>query len=127
MTDNRAFFSASAAAGVAMLTLATAAEAVAETLSVVSDRDNFVELVNGKELRRFGITLNVTPDGQIIGRAFGTPVSGAWEWENGYFCRDLFWGQQDLGFNCQLVQIDGARMRFTSDQGTGPYADLTLR
>jgi hypothetical protein len=61
------------------------------------------------------------------GRAFGTPVTGAWDWNNGYFCRDLFFGEDDLGFNCQLVQVNGETLRFTSDQGQGIYADLTLR
>jgi hypothetical protein len=46
---------------------------------------------------------------------------------NGYFCRDLFFGEDDLGFNCQLVQVNGETLRFTSDQGQGIYADLTLR
>jgi hypothetical protein len=81
----------------------------------------------GRELRRFGIRLTVTPDGTIQGRAFGTPVTGQWNWNDGYFCRDLFYGEDDLGFNCQLVQVNGETLRFTSDQGQGIYADLTLR
>jgi hypothetical protein len=36
-------------------------------------------------------------------------------------------GEDDLGFNCQLVQVNGETLRFTSDQGQGIYADLTLR
>jgi hypothetical protein len=91
-----------------------------------ASRDSFVSLVRA-ELRRFGIRLTVTPDGTIQGRAFGTPVTGRWNWNNGYFCRDLFYGEDDLGFNCQLVQVNGETLRFTSDQGQGIYADLTLR
>ena len=29
--------------------------------------------------------------------------------------------------NCQLVQVNGETLRFTTDQGQGIYADLTLR
>lgn len=101
--------------------------AASDQFSTVSSRDTFVSLVEGRELRRLGIRLTVTDDGRIIGRAFGTEVTGQWEWDGGYFCRDLFFGEQDLGFNCQLVQVDGATLRFTSDQGTGQFADLTLR
>jgi hypothetical protein len=101
--------------------------ALAENMSVVSSRDTFVALVQDRELRRFGIRLSVTPDGEISGRAFGTPVTGEWNWDGGYFCRDLFFGDEDLGFNCQLVQVNGETLRFTSDQGTGMSADLTLR
>jgi hypothetical protein len=106
---------------------ATPSAIAAEPFNVVSSRDSFVSLVQGKELRRFGIRLTVSADGAIQGRAFGTPVTGAWDWENGYFCRDLFFGDDDLGFNCQLVQVNGETLRFTSDQGQGIYADLTLR
>ena len=99
----------------------------AEEFEVVSSRDGFLSLIEGRELTRLGITLEVTPDGQIIGRAFGTPVTGAWDWNSGYFCRDLFYGEEDLGPNCQQVAVRGETLRFTSDRGTGRFADLRLR
>lgn len=114
------------AAGLLTSEMASSA-AASEQFATVSSRDGFVSLVQGRELRRLGIRLTVTADGQIMGRAFGTEVTGRWEWDGGHFCRDLFFGQQDLGFNCQLVQVNGDTMRFTSDQGTGQFADLTLR
>jgi len=101
--------------------------AAAESFSVVSSRDTFVSLIEGRELRRFGIRLTVSPDGLIEGRAFGSPVTGQWDWDGSFFCRDLFWGGENLGFNCQLVQADGETLRFTTDQGQGIYADLNLR
>lgn len=106
---------------------AVSTPATAEALSPISSRDGFVQVITSGELRRFGIRLTVTPDGRIAGRAFGTPVTGAWQWSNGYFCRDLVWGETDLGYNCQLVEIDGSTIRFTSDQGAGEFADFTLR
>jgi hypothetical protein len=118
---------APAIAGAFTALIATADIAAAEAFNVVASRDSFVSLVQGRELRRFGIRLTVTPDGTIQGRAFGTPVTGQWNWNDGYFCRDLFFGEDDLGFNCQLVQVNGETLRFTSDQGQGIYADLTLR
>ena len=100
--------------------------AQAEEFRVVDSDTRFVALVEGRELRRLGIRLTVTPTGEIQGRAFGGPVTGQWRWENGYFCRDLFWNDTDLGYNCQLVQENGPTLRFTSDQGAGMFADLTL-
>jgi hypothetical protein len=119
-------FAPAIAAGI-LATLVVSDTAASEQFTVVSSRDTFVSLVAGRELRRFGITLTVTPDGNIRGRAFGTQVTGEWAWDDGFFCRDLFWGDENLGFNCQLVQVNGATVRFTSDQGTGQFADLTLR
>ena len=100
--------------------------AQAEEFRVVDSYTRFVALIEGRELRRLGIRLTVTPTGEIQGRAFGGPVTGQWRWENGYFCRDLFWNDTDLGYNCQLVQENGPTLRFTSDQGAGMFADLTL-
>ena len=100
--------------------------AQAEEFRVVDSDTRFVALIEGRELRRLGIRLTVTPTGEIQGRAFGGPVTGQWGWENGYFCRDLFWNDTDLGYNCQLVQENGPTRRFTSDQGAGMFADLTL-
>ena len=42
------------------------------------------------------------------------------------FLPDLFYGERDLGPNCQEVQVNGETLRFTSDQGQGIHADLTL-
>ena len=100
--------------------------AQAEEFRVVDSDTRFVALIEGRELRRLGIRLTVTPTGEIQGRAFGGPVTGQWRWENGYFCRDLFWNDTDLGYNCQLVQENCPTLRFTSDQGAGMFADLTL-
>ncbi|NUB46423.1 dihydrodipicolinate reductase [Fertoebacter nigrum] len=104
-----------------------AAPVAAEGLARVQDKSDFVGLVGGKALTRMGITLEVTPDGAITGSAFGKPVTGAWRWNAGLFCRDLYFGKQDLGPNCQVVQTDGATVRFISDEGEGDYADLRLK
>lgn len=93
----------------------------------IRDRDQFVQIVSQGTLSRFGIKLTVEPDGRIDGRAFGAKVRGAWNWQDGFFCRDLYWGQRDLGANCQEVKVSGDTLRFTSDQGTGQYADLRLQ
>ncbi len=104
-----------------------AAEALAaEEFRTVKDQDTFLTVVTGKKLTRFGIELDVTPEGEIKGRAFGQSVTGAWRWSDGYFCRDLYFGKRDLGPNCQVVQVSGEVVRFIADQGKGDFADLEL-
>lgn len=110
-----------------LFALCMASSVHAEGFSKIDDRDRFVSIVDGRSLTRFGIRLSVTPDGEITGRAFGRDVSGAWRWRGGYFCRSLFWGQTNLGPNCQAVKVQGKTMRFISDRGAGRYADLDLR
>jgi len=111
----------------AVLASLMALPAFADGFDQVSSEQDFVSLVEGKKLVRFGIDLDVTRDGQIIGRAFGRDVTGKWDWKSGYFCRDLYWGTRDLGANCQAVRVQGDTIRFISDQGAGEFADLKLR
>jgi len=106
--------------------LGTAAPAVADFTAITS-RGQFEQLVDGRELRRFGIRVTVSPQGQIVGQAFGGDVTGYWTWQDGYFCRDLYYAGDSLGYNCQLVQRNGDTLRFTTNRGEGIYADLTLR
>lgn len=102
------------------------AAALAE-LQPVTDRNQFVQLVTGKTLTRPLVELNVLPDGAISGTGVRWEVTGNWSWRNGYFCRDLNWGGDDLGYNCQEVRVSGNRVRFISDMGTGEAADFRLR
>ena len=103
-----------------------AAPAAAE-FSVITDRGTFVNLVNGRELARPFIKLRVSPSGRIDGKGMAKAVTGQWRWENGFFCRDLYWGDEDLGFNCQRVLAEGDRIRFVADEGAGDHADFRLR
>ena len=93
----------------------------------VENRDQFVQIISKGKLNRFGMTLVVQPDGRIGGRAFGRDVKGQWQWRDGYFCRELYWGKDALGYNCQEVRVKGGKIRFTSDRGAGDFADFRLR
>ena len=107
-------------------TLALAAPAFADFRKVES-RSEFVQLVSGKTLTRPLVKLSVSPDGSISGSGAAWEVSGNWQWKEGYLCRTLEWGGDDLGYNCQEVQTDGSTVRITSDKGTGQSADFSLR
>jgi len=112
------------------LALIIATPAVADAFERVSDKSTFVQLVAGKTLsnRLYGVKLNVSEGGSIAGGALGWDITGDWTWEDGYFCRDMAWGGDSVGYNCQLVEVrSGNEMRFTSDQGAGDAASFKLR
>jgi len=90
----------------------------------VYDRGVFEALVQNADLKHriWPITLNVQSDGTINGSAMGHSVSGSWEWTDGYFCRAMDWSGTEIPFNCQLVEQDGPRLRFTVDRGQGKSA-----
>jgi hypothetical protein len=113
----------------ALLSVA-ALPAVAETFSRISDRSEFVRTVQDKELRlgMFGISLKVEEDGEIRGRALGWDVTGTWEWQDGYFCREMDWSGYPIPKNCQLVETRGEEeIRFTVDKGEGDSASFKMR
>ena len=120
MTTSRTF------AGAALIcALFGGASASAETQ--VTDRGTFVDLVSGKTLTRPLVSLQVLSDGRITGTGAAWDVTGEWSWDGGYFCRSLYWGGDDLGYNCQEVTASGDRIEFTSDRGAGRSAGFTLR
>ncbi|MGB0659473.1 MAG: dihydrodipicolinate reductase [Mangrovicoccus sp.] len=110
----------------ALFLTAIALPAWAEAFRKIDRKQDFIETVKGRELRLTGIRLTVTPAGEIQGRAFGKAVTGAWRWQNGYFCRDLAWGAQEFPYNCQEVSLAGGKIRFQSDRGSGQKADFRL-
>jgi hypothetical protein len=96
-------------------------------LARVTDRAAFVSAIEGRELSRLGVSLRVSADGTIGGRALGRDVTGAWTWENGMFCRTLDAGDRQFPRNCQVVSVDAGNIRFHADQGTGDIADFRIR
>ena len=95
--------------------------------TIITNRSDFENLVIEKKLKRFLISLSVTSDGKIKGSAAGRSVTGDWDWIDGFFCRTLLWGKRELKYNCQQVNFDGKRLRFTSDRGKGQSASFALR
>lgn len=115
------------AAIIALVTCAVPAPLLA--MEKLDTRDAFLSTMDGRDLtiRLYGLRLDVDPAGVIQGRAAGRSVTGEWTWQDGYFCRSMLWGKREIPYNCQLVEVDGNTMRFTTDQGAGDYADFVLR
>ena len=69
----------------------------------ILDRSTLLDMVSQKVLilRLFGIKLKIMEDGRIEGKAVGRDIVGDWEWQDGFFCRSMFWGERDIGYNCQ--------------------------
>lgn len=104
-----------------------AAPLPAQAFDRITDGRLFTDLVRGRTLARMGIQLQVDPAGSITGSGMGWPVSGAWSWRDGLFCRSLNWGGDDLGDDCQAVLRNGDRLRFVAERGAGMSADFRLR
>ncbi|MDZ7905241.1 MAG: dihydrodipicolinate reductase [Cypionkella sp.] len=105
-----------------------ATPSLADFRQIVDER-TFLNTLDGRALNigLFNLAINVLPSGQITGTAVGWDLTGNWEWKDGLFCREIDWSGMAIEYNCQLVETDGAQMRFTSDAGNGRSADFRLR
>ena len=111
---------------IALASALVATPALAE-FTKVDEQAEFVSLVQGKKLKRPFVNLQVSADGDISGRGAAWDVEGNWTWKDGFFCRDLYWGGDALGYNCLEEKATGDRIRFTSDRGQGDSAEFRLR
>ena len=95
----------------------------------IFDRSALLDVDSEKVLilRLFGIKLKIMDDGRIEGKAMGRNVVGDWEWQDGFFCRSMFWGERDIGYNCQEVSIERKKIKFTSDRGSGASARFLIK
>jgi len=101
--------------------------AAAQTNQWIREENEFINLIDGKTLNRFLIKLSVGKDGTISGTGAGIDVKGNWYWQGDYFCRSLFWGEQNLGSDCQKVELINQKLFFTADQGSGATAGFTIK
>ena len=99
----------------------------AQTNQWIREKNEFINLIDGKTLNRFLIKLSVGKDGTILGTGAGIDVKGNWYWQGDYFCRSLFWGERDLGSDCQKVELINQKLFFTADQGSGATAGFTVK
>ncbi len=110
--------------------LALPVMAKASDYEPVKDRGDFLSLVQDRELRitLYNLSLNLLPDGRIEGSALGWDITGSWQWQDGFFCREMDWSGMVIAYNCQLVEAEGSeRVRFTVDKGQGDSATFRLR
>lgn len=103
-----------------------ATPALGEQFVRITDGERFRSLVEGRELTRFGISLEVTPGGRISGSGFGYDVTGQWQWREGLFCRDMAYGDNSIAHDCQVVAKRDETLRFVAERGDGDYADFDI-
>ena len=110
--------------------LATPVSAVANDFEPVRDQGEFLKLVQDRVLRSglYDLAISLMPDGRIEGSALGWQITGQWQWQDGYFCREMDWSGTPIAYNCQLVEVQGGdKLRFTVDRGAGDAAVFRLR
>ncbi len=57
----------------------------------------------------------------------GKTFAGAWKWHKGFVCRNARIGGSELGTDCQKIEFDGKRMRYTRNRGRGESSIMILK
>lgn len=86
----------------------------------------FCEQITGKHLTGEGLDFVIYPDGRIAGTADGKKFYGSWVWRDGFFCRKAELEGEDLGVDCEVIEISKDRMRYTRDKGVGVSAVVEI-
>ncbi len=102
---------------------------LAAAFEPITSKTAFLQSIDDRELRigLYGLTLRLSEQGAIEGRALGGTITGSWSWQDGYFCREMDWSGREIPYNCQLVEKNGDKLRFTTDKGAGDSAAFDLR
>lgn len=78
------------------------------------------QIVDRQILTTEGNTFTSHADGRVTGQWQGAPMVGAWQWHQGFWCRNVRVGQHpETGTNCQVIEMHGSEVRMTRDQGQG--------
>ncbi|MEP3945664.1 hypothetical protein [Ascidiaceihabitans sp.] len=110
------------------LVATTAIPALADNFKRIKTSEEFSALVVGKKITWDGGFAVIRANGKTDGRLKkqGKYV-GNWTFTKGFYCRNLVIKKEATGTNCQIVEIDGNKLRITRDQGKGATNIFNLK
>ena len=86
----------------------------------------FRQRVSGRLLTGDGLIFVIYSDGRISGTAGGKRFSGSWVWRDGFFCRTAELEGEDIGADCEIIEVSGGLMRYTKNKGAGTSAIIKI-
>ena len=109
-----------------LITLITTG-AFADSYKRIKFEADFRAQVVGKTITFDGGTAVINADGTTNGTITGKGAYyGAWQWNNGYYCRNLVIEGSETGTNCLKVETTGDMVRMTYDQGKGRVIEARM-
>jgi hypothetical protein len=113
--------------GIAAIIAIVGTAAHAGNYKRVKKQDQFLELVNGKTILGSGGQVTINADGTSTGKFEPGAYSAKWEWKGKYMCRSGKLGDREIPYDCQKVEYDGEKMRFTRNKGKGKASEWTFK
>lgn len=85
----------------------------------VETEEMFRQAFADKVLISEGMRFTIHSDGRISGRIGNSLLTGTWHWRDRYFCRTAELDGENLGLDCEIIEMLGNQMRYTRDEGNG--------
>jgi len=121
-----------AISGIALLCAAAFAlpgAAEAQNWQRITSEQDFQNRIVGRQfMREDGSHFTYHRDGRLSGTWSGQPMAGAWQWHQGFLCRNVRVGTNpETGTDCQVWELGGNLLRVTREQGRGTSETFALR
>lgn len=94
----------------------------------ITTEAEYVQAFVGKTLiDENGHRYTISADGKFSDKLKdGTKVRGAWQWSRKFWCRNAVVGDREIGTDCQTIEVDGNKYRFTRKKGKGQVGTGTI-
>ena len=92
----------------------------------ITERAEFVSLIEGKKFRGDGNWWTISGDGQMFGNFKKGRLEGTWEWRDGAWCRTYELAGKTKEENCQNIAVKGKQVMFIKDRAEGAQSIETL-
>lgn len=119
-----------AVTAVLLLAIFLLPENAQRTVGPITTREMFEELVVDRPIAggEGWIDLIVRSDRTFSGiRSDGLKVNGLWYFERGNFCREPIIEGKSLGWDCQIVSVDGNDITFIRKGGKGKKVKYSFK
>lgn len=92
----------------------------------VETREQFIACFADQPMSGAGSTFVIHASGEITGKISGLALSGNWYWQGALFWRRATLGGEDLGWDSEVIERSGCKMRYMSEGGLDAATVVTL-
>ena len=92
----------------------------------IDTRAEFIDIFADEVLLGDDLRFTIHSSGGITGQTGGQDFFGSWYWEGGFFCRAVSSGEEDLGWDFEVIERRGLHMRYTRQMGQGESSVVAI-
>lgn len=100
--------------------------AVAAVAPITTETE-FRQALVGRTIGFEGSTFVINANGTVSGPWDGSGITGTWNWDGSFWCRDIAIGGVSRAPDCQLWTVSGNSATVVRDRGTGSSFVYTIR